>query len=139
MASTGATGNAAVVGEFLRRLAERDAAGVLELFAEDAVYEFPFAPPALPNRHEGKAAIARLVDVVLGLAPRIAFADVRIEPLATPGRVLAEFRGDWELADGWLYRNTYLAVGELRAGRVRHWRECYNPLVLQEAFPPAEQ
>ena len=140
MAGDRVTENTAVVGEFLRRLADRDVAGALDLFTDDVVVEFPFAPPTLPDRHEGKAAFARFLTGALGGTRRMAFAAVRVEPLAAADRVavVAEFRGDWELVNGRHYRNTYIVLAELRDGRIQHWREFFNPLVVQDAFAPAE-
>jgi len=54
--------------------------------------------------------------------------------LAIPDRVVAESRGDSELASGKPYRNSRVVIAELKDGRIRHWREFYNPLLAGEAF-----
>ena len=70
-----------------------DAGTFLEMLADDAVMEFPYAPPGLPTRLDGKAAIGRHLR---GLGDMIAF-DRMGEPtiLATtdPNVVVVEFEG----------------------------------------------
>jgi ketosteroid isomerase-like protein len=129
--------NAMVVREILRCIDAREVQGVPARCTDDVVYEFPFAPPGVRDRCEGKAALERFITGVVGLTRRTTIEDARITPMTTPDRVLAEFRGDWELANGRPYRNTYVVIADLRDGRVCHWREYYNPLVVQDAFAPA--
>jgi ketosteroid isomerase-like protein len=62
-----------------------------------------------------------------------------------PERIVAEYASDASLVDGSPYRNTYLALGTVRDGRIQHWTEFSDPAPLQqglaalhEATPAAE-
>jgi uncharacterized protein len=127
--------NCRIVEDLYAGLDALDVERALAPFAEDAVFEMPFAPSPIPQRVEGKAAIAGFVRRFPTLFRRTRVVDLRVSALADPTRVLAEWRGDWERVDGSPYRNTYVVLFRLRDTQVVLMQEYFNPLVLQPAAP----
>ena len=105
------------------------------MLADDAVMEFPYAPPGLPTRLDGKAAIGRHLK---GLGDMIAF-DRMGEPtiLATtdPNVVVVEFEGFGHgVSTEEPYDQRYISVIRTDGGRIVHYRDYWNPLVVLRAL-----
>ena len=110
-----------------------DVARIAAFFAEDALFELPFAPAGFPGRHEGREAIAAFLQQFPKYYRRIRLLDRRITPLGDGSGVVAEYRGEWENLKGRPYNNTYIALIRIREGRIVHMREFFNPLVWLES------
>lgn len=107
-------------------LQKGDIDGWLDLFAEDAVVEYPFAPPGRPSRVEGRAGLA---DHVRARAARIESPTVeRLQIYMTddPAVIVAEM----------VIRGTpsrprpAIAVVTVHDGLITSYRDYYNPLDL---------
>lgn len=111
----------------------------LELFAEDAVVEFPYAPPGLPSRLEGKAAIATYFRPTPETFAGLTFSNLRRYATTDPDVALAEVHGSATIpATGKRYEQDYVMVLRTRAGQVVHYREYWNIGLALEAFGGAE-
>ena len=112
---------------------------IVAFFAEDALFELPFAPAGFPGYHEGRDAIAAFLQQFPKYYRRIRLLDRRITPLGDGSGVVAEYRGEWETSKGRPYNNTYIALIRIREGRITHMREFFNPLVWLESVqrPPS--
>ena len=106
----------------------------LELFAEDAVFEFPFAPPGFPARLEGKATISDFFRRFPKYYRSIRFLDRRITALEDGSGVVGESRGEWVNLKGRPYNNTYIILLRNKGDRIAHVREFFNPLVWLESL-----
>lgn len=126
--------NRRLVRRFLAALEQKDIDGFLELWHDDAVQEMPFAPPGFPDRLEGKAAIAQQYGGLPDSMSRLRFPIDNLQTLEGPEWVLAEFRGDIELLAGGKYDNRYVCLFHIVDGRVRLYREYFDPIVLARAF-----
>ena len=106
-----------------------------ELWAEDAVCEFPFARDAERRVYTGKSAIVAYTRAIMG---RIRVDDVErlhVMPLEDPEGVVIEAVIDARiLPEGNRYHQTYVAVCETRDGKIQHYREYFNPLVSEKAL-----
>jgi ketosteroid isomerase-like protein len=141
-ATQGAEGSEANAPATAQDLAERwlgavqalDIRGAAELLADDAVVEIPLAPPGLPDRFEGKAAIQAFLDGPQ-LFSKLEFRDVEVHVTSDPEVVVLEYRatGTFE-ATGLEYANRYVLVVRARQGRIVLHREYFNPLALAGAF-----
>jgi ketosteroid isomerase-like protein len=111
-----------------------DIPAAVELLADDAVLEMPLAPPGLPNRFAGKAAIRAFLSGSQ-LFSKLEFHDVEVHATSDPELAVVEFRstGTFE-ATGLEYANRYALVVRARAGRIVLYREYFNPLALAGAF-----
>jgi ketosteroid isomerase-like protein len=114
-----------------RRVLDYDMGGQADLFAEDGVMEFPFAPPGVPRRLEGREAIR----TVLGTAAeRARQAGVRLEwhgeytvhQTGDPEVIVVEFEARGRGADERVHRVPYLQVLRVRDGQIVHFRDYWS-------------
>lgn len=121
----------AMISGALGELLAPGADGFASMMAEDGVMEFPFAPPGLPTRLEGREAVAaHLADL-----PALLSIESLSEPevhLARDGETaVLEFdcRGR-AAATGRPYDQRYVSVITVRDGRITRYRDYWNPLVV---------
>ena len=111
----------------------------IELFADDAVVEFPYAPPGLPGRFEGKEAIDHYFRATPEKFLGLSFRDVRRYPTTDPDVALAEAHGSATIAStGKRYEQDYVMVLRTRHGRIVLYREYWNIAAVLEAFGGTE-
>jgi uncharacterized protein len=117
------------------RLASTDS--MLGLFADDVIFEFPYAPEGLPKRLEGKAALAAHLE---SLGPLLTFGMMELGNVYTVGEtVIFEFSCTGEgVATSAPYNQVYISVVTLREGRIAHYRDYWNPLVVLTALGGTE-
>ncbi len=135
-ASAKRASNEQTVRDFLRFLAAEDIEAWAELFAEDGVQENPYAPPGFPKRFDGRAAIKAHYATLPGTFDYMRYPDLVVRQTLDPDEVVAEFRGDIKLkgADR-KYDNRYCCIFRFdMAGKIKTYREYFDPLVLTEAF-----
>ena len=110
-----------------------DAISFIDMLAEDAVMEFPYAPPGSIKRLDGKATIAKYMEEVSGRLQIERFAPPVIHP--TPdGFVLETSCEGVATHTGKPYNQQYISVITLRDGHIVHYRDYWNPLVVLEAM-----
>ena len=117
------------------RLAPADS--LLGLFADDVIFEFPYAPGGLPKRLEGAAALATYLE---RLGPLLTFGPMELGDVWDDGAtVVFEFscRGEG-VETGAPYNQAYISVVTLRDGRIVRYRDYWNPLVVLSALGGAE-
>jgi len=129
------------VGEGIRELlalaGSMDVEGMARYLAPDVVMELPYAPPPLPRRYDGLSSVLGFQRATAGLFSSFSIEVERVHVVENATVVVAEYRSDGVVAEsGRPYRNRYITVFELDpGGRVRRWREFYDPAVVQTAFP----
>ena len=123
-------GAEAVFEALLKLVCEPDRGRQADLFAEDAVWEFPLAGEREPRRLEGR------LEIITGMTPRWAAADAcglqislsrsRIHHLPDPQEVIAEYTLLISVGSRVEFRNfcQYLRV---RGGRIVELREYARP------------
>ncbi len=113
---------------------DADASTFLEMVADDGVMEFPYSPPGFPIRLDGRAAIARHLE---GLSDVIAFdrmGEPTVHPSTDPNVVIIEFEGFGRgVATGEPYDQSYVSVIRTGGGRIVHYRDYWNPIVVLRA------
>ncbi|MFI1286370.1 nuclear transport factor 2 family protein [Streptomyces sp. NPDC020858] len=116
----------------LRLLLAKDIPGWVDLWADDGVMEFPFAPPGWPERLEGRQAIATYMRDYPDRIDLHGFPDVRILESTDPGTIVVEMRGVGRLvATDSPFEMTYIAVVTVQDGRFTSYRDYWNPLAVQ--------
>ncbi|MFD3919021.1 nuclear transport factor 2 family protein [Streptomyces sp. NPDC058595] len=117
----------------LRLLLDKDIRAWVDLWDDDGVFEFPFAPAGRPKRLEGKAAVA---DYMRGYPDRIDlhdFPSVEIHRTTAAETIVVEMRGVGRLVEtGGPFDMTYIAVVTVKNGLITHYRDYWNPLALQD-------
>jgi uncharacterized protein len=121
----------AMVREALGGLLDPAATTFGDMLAEDAVVEFPFAPPGGVTRLDGRAAIV----AYLARLPDLLVLDRVTAPVVHRSRgegvVVMEFEGIGRGArTGRPYHQRYISVFTVRGGRITGYRDYWNPLVV---------
>lgn len=115
-----------------------EAATFPEMFAENGVIEFPFAPADGVRRLEGRAA---LIDYLTGLGTMIDIVSVGIPIVhrsVEAGTFILEFTGVGRgVATGRAYEQTYISVIRVEGGRIVHYRDYWNPEVIAQVVGDA--
>lgn len=112
-----------------------DAVTFLDMLADTAVMEFPYSPPGLATRLDGKAAIARHL---ASLGDMIAFdrmGEPTIHATTDSDVTIVEVEGFGRgVSTGEPYDQRYISVIRTDAGRIVHYRDYWNPLVVLRAL-----
>ncbi|WP_410668679.1 nuclear transport factor 2 family protein [Amycolatopsis sp. cmx-4-68] len=127
------------VAEHLRLTAAGNTGEWVELFAPDAVLEFPFAPVGVPRRVTGRDALfAHMSSFPETFA--VEFVDLVFHETVDPGLVIAEFRSTGTARPtGKPYEQTCISVVRTDDdARITHYLDYWNPLVAIEALTPAD-
>ena len=108
---------------------------MFDMLADDAVVEFPFAPPNVPKRLVGKTAIVEYVNTLAGQFTFDRFGEPSVQTTADPDLVVAEFEAfGRHNATGEIYDQSYISFIHTRDGYIVHYREYWNPLVVLRAL-----
>ena len=124
------------VREIMRLADEMRVDELVELFADDAVMELPFAPGKMPRRHVGKAAIGEFQRFARDAFSRFSMRVGAIHEMTDPNVVVAEHSSDAVVAEnGRPYCNHYVTFFTFDDdGRITSWREYYDAGVVVRAF-----
>ncbi|WP_099469323.1 nuclear transport factor 2 family protein [Konateibacter massiliensis] len=99
-----------------------------DLIAEDAVMEFPYAPPKRPRRVEGKDNIIKYNKAILNIVKVSDFTDVEIHCTVDPDCAIVEMTGHGTvLATGDTFSRRYIDVCRTENGRIQFIRDYWNP------------
>lgn len=121
------------VFEALNALTRKDVKPWSELFTDDGVQKFPYAPEGSPKQVSGKTAIASYIADY----PEI----LDLHRIGTPtwyhdgntAIALFEVEGT-AVATGKPYNQRYISVIEHEDGKIVRYIDYWNPLVVQEAL-----
>lgn len=117
----------------LRLLLEKDIPGWIDLWDEEGVMEFPFAPPGWPKRLEGRQAVADYMRDYPDHIDLHGFPEVKIHQTTVPETIVVEMRGVGRLvATDSPFDMTYIAVVTVHDGRIASYRDYWNPLAVQQ-------
>jgi ketosteroid isomerase-like protein len=101
------------------------------LFAEDGVFELPFAPPPLSRRIEGREAIRRFLssaaERLSASPPHYNFSSVVVHETVDPEIIVTEYVVHGVAADG-SYQFSNLGVMTVRNGEIVSLRDYWSPL-----------
>jgi ketosteroid isomerase-like protein len=115
-----------------------DADTLLEMCAEDVVFEFPYHPPGFTERLEGRAALETYLPTVSKLIS-IESMTLKHAFISAEGDAAAiEFSCKGHSPDtGARYDQDYVSIIELKNGRISRYRDYWNPLVVLSALESA--
>ena len=115
-----------------------EAVDFVDMFAETGVMEFPFAAPGGVTRIEGRPA---LIEYLAGLGTMIDIISMGkpvVHRTAGDDTVILEFTGEARgVASGKTYEQRYISVIKLSNGRIVHYRDYWNPLVVNQVVADA--
>jgi uncharacterized protein len=112
----------------------KDAQALVDLYAEDAVVEFPYAFDT-PRRLEGKKAIYNYFKDTLAQMQNLRFTNIQVYPTIDPNVLWAEVQGEAIIAaTGLPYQQEYAMRLEVRNGQIVYYREYWNPMIAIEGW-----
>lgn len=125
--------------QFLELVVQADIPRWLALWSDDAVFEYPFAPPGYPSEVRGKEAISNHFKDFPDFIRFFEFTEVQMHPMLDPEMLITEFACRGEIvATGKPYHQKYIGVLEMTGGKISRYRDYWNPLVFLDAVPAQE-
>ncbi|RMI42966.1 hypothetical protein EBO15_17945 [Actinomadura harenae] len=116
---------------------------MVDLYAEDAVHEFPFSRPDIPSELRGREAIRAFLEANWKDGPLRydAYRDVVVRDTTDPGVIVVErVAVGFSNATGRDFALPNIVVMTVREGRIVHFRDYVNILAASEALglaPPS--
>lgn len=116
---------------FADRYIRKNYDAFLDLFADDIVFEFPYAQEPNPKRLDGKAALQQYL-VKLGEVLEITSFTTPVIHIAADAPVFfAQFEASGKnIVTGRAYEQSYISVIEVQDGRIVRYQDYWNPLAL---------
>jgi len=119
--------------EVFNKLAEGIATGngdaLIDLCADDVVFEFPFAPEGRPTRVEGKAAVGEYLKTLSGHVRLEGVTALEIHETVKPELAIIEMTMTGTVAaTGAPFEQSYVSFLTVRDGLVANYRDYWNPL-----------
>lgn len=112
-------------------LLAKDMPGFIGLYADDAVMEFPFAPPGAPTRLEGRAQVH---DYLIDYPRHVdihEIGEVNVMQTDDPEVIVAEFAARGVMVETEKpYLAKYIAVLTIRDGQIQRYRDYWNPMLM---------
>lgn len=107
----------------------------IDLWAEDGVLDFPFAPQGRQRVYRGKADILAYMSATPGRVAVDGLEHVRLFPMQDPEIAVAELTIKGHIpATGAGYNQSYVLFFETKDGKLSRYREYWNPLVSIDAM-----
>jgi uncharacterized protein len=136
------TSGAELIREYITAMNERDVARIATLWAHDGVLEYPFSPEQLadviPRRLDGGERIVAWFRSVLPMGEAIRGCVDAIRPLEEQDVFLVEYHERSDMASGKVFEAHFCAIVRIREGKLVHWREFFDPSLVQAAFGDAD-
>lgn len=96
----------------------------MELWTDDAVFEYSFAPPGFPTALVGKQALYKNFKDFPSKLKFFEFTDVQMYPALDPDTLIVEFAGRGEAVSiGKPYNQRYISVVQMRGGKIARYRD----------------
>lgn len=106
----------------------------IDLWTDDGVLEFPYAPPGRRSRYVGKAEILAYMKPMAG---KIKVEEIKyrnIYPMLDPKMACMELGIKAQIAtSGAPLDQKYVFIIETKAGKLWRWREYWNPIISMDA------
>lgn len=129
-----------VFQQFTEAILNLDAASgrCLDLFADDAVFEFPYAPTlGLPAKHEGREQIRALLELIRVSIPPVAISNVVIHDMKHDSELFVEYHSDAKVGEsGEPYAQDYASFVVVENGKIKVLREYFNAIASARAILP---
>jgi uncharacterized protein len=129
------------VAEEVRRMVAGEGVVFADLFAEDAVFTYPFAAPGMPGELVGREAIREFFGARGDARSlfRMDGVDAVIRETDDPEVVVAEIRHHgWSHVANAPYRHTAVGVIRVRDGLIVHYDDYMNPIATAQLLGRAK-
>jgi hypothetical protein len=113
---------------------DKGASSFVDMMAEHAVMEFPYALPGLPVRLDGREAVARHLERAAGIIAIDRMGAPTVHRSIDPDLIILEFDGFGHgVETGEPYDQRYISVIRTDNGRITHYRDYWNPIAVLRA------
>ncbi len=103
----------------------------LSLFADQVIFEFPYAPEGYAKELEGIHALRQHLESLQGIIAFSHFTTPIIHIVADTSTFIAQFQGVGTLvATGLPYEQDYISVVTTCDGKITRYQDYWNPLML---------
>jgi ketosteroid isomerase-like protein len=120
---------------YLELLQAQDWDKWINLWADDAVLEFPFAPKNRPSIYRGKQDILTYMSSTTRIIVVDSVSKLNISPMLDPNKIVIELAINGHLiSNGATYNQLYVTFFEFESGKIKYYREYWNPIVSIEAY-----
>jgi ketosteroid isomerase-like protein len=120
---------------YLELLQAQDWDKWINLWADDAVLEFPFAPKNRPSIYRGKQDILTYMSSTTRSIVVDSVSKLNISPMLDPNKIVIELAINGHLiSNGATYNQLYVTFFEFESGKIKYYREYWNPIVSIEAY-----
>lgn len=124
-----------LVGQYQALLGQGRWDDWIALWAEDGELDFPFAPAGRQRVYRGRAEILAYMKAASGKMVIDGVEAMRMIPAEDPAVAMVEVSIRGRAAQsGSPYNQSYVLVFETEAGRLKRYREYWNPLVSIDVF-----
>ena len=125
--------------KFTGLILQEDIPGWIELFHDDIIWEYPYAPPGFPQELRGKAAMTERFQDFPKTFRFDEFTDMQMHQTLDSDTLIVEFLGRGEvLTTGKPYHQRYISVVQMKNGKIFRFRDYWNPLIVLEAMKESE-
>ena len=120
---------------YLKLLQAQDWDKWINLWADDAILEFPFAPKNRPSIYRGKQDILTYMSSTTRSIVVESVAELKISLMLDPNKIVVELTINGHLKNnGATYNQQYVTFFEFESGKIKHYREYWNPVVSIDAY-----
>ena len=111
---------------------DQKAQDFVELFAEDGVIEFPYTLPDWPKRVSGHADLAAYLEPISEMFSVEAVTGLTVHRSQDPEVAIVEYSiSGHAVKTGRHYNQSYVEVLTIQNGKIKTYRDYWNPLVVQ--------
>lgn len=127
------TSDAALVRKMLEAVGELRIDDALSLLSPELLLEMPIRHDGGKPSMLGEAAL-RFIGSIPKMFKRMNFTEITVHGSTGSGVVAAEYRSNGFTIAGEPYSNVYAGFFRIRDGKIVHWREYYDPVVIANSF-----
>lgn len=108
------------------------------LFTENAVQEYPYAPEPFATKIEGRNNIAAYIENVVKGATNWNFSDFQFTATSDPDVFFVEFQGSALVpSTRKTYHQLFIARITMSGDKIANFKEFWNPTWILDAFVPS--
>ena len=119
--------------QFLDNFAEGEWGNFPGEISPDFVLYLPFVPAGIPTEIKGREIVRQTLQETAKSRSKLTFFDKVILRTEDPELFVTRAKGEAQMANGNMYRNSYVMFTRIRDGMVLEHTEYLNPLALIEA------
>lgn len=125
-----------IFNKFCKSLLEKNMNQFIELFDDNVLFEFPYAPKGFTQKLEGKAALYEYIKDFPQRFDFTRFSEPTFHFTSNPNIIIIEFGIEEAkvLTTGKPYLQKYISVIETRDNKIVHYKDYWNPVIALVAL-----